>query len=78
MVLDVVVGATGQVPGYLRPTIAVNRMILQDLDVLCSSPLHLLDTGIQMVVPPERNWNEKWSVRLHLMLSVYASDEGLK
>lgn len=55
MVLDVVVGATGQVPGYLRPTIAVNRMILQDLDVLCSSPLHLLDTGIQMVVPPERN-----------------------
>ena len=52
MVFDMIVGAAWQVTGDFRPAIAIYRMEFEDLDILFVRPLHLLDTWVQMIVPP--------------------------
>ena len=54
MVLNMVVGSAFEVLGDLRPAIAVDLVILEDLVVLLKSPLHLLDVWVEMVVPPSK------------------------
>ena len=53
VVLDMVVGAARQVLGDLAPTVAVDGVQLEDLDVLLGSPLNLFDSRVKMIVPPE-------------------------
>ena len=52
VVFDMIVGAAWQVTGDFRPAIAIYRMEFEDLDILFVRPLHLLDTWVQMIVPP--------------------------
>ena len=54
VVLNMVVGSAFEVLGDLRPAVAVDFMVLEDLVVLLEGPLHLLDVRIEMVVPPEQ------------------------
>jgi len=54
MILNMVVGSALEVLGNLRPAVAVDLMVLEDLVVLLNSPLHLLDVRVEMVVPSRK------------------------
>ena len=51
MILDVIVGAAGQVLGDLTPSVTIRLVQLQDKSVLVLSPLDFLDIWVQVVVP---------------------------
>ena len=53
VVLNMVVGAAFQVLCDLRPAVAVDLMVLEDLVILLYGPLHLLNVWVQMIVPPK-------------------------
>lgn len=52
MIFNVVVSATGEVLGDLRPSVAQLLVSLNDEHVLLLGPLVLLDVRVQVIVPP--------------------------
>ena len=54
MVLNMVVGSSLEVFGDLRPAVAVDLVVLENLVVLLNRPLHLLDVWVEMVVPSRK------------------------
>ena len=70
MVLNMVVGSAFEVLGDLRPAVAVDLMVLKDLVVLFESPLHLLDIGVEMVVPSRQGESKLVKVNSNLVISL--------
>ena len=55
VVLDVVVSATREVFGDLRPLVAIDRVVFQYKTVLFFSPAIFLNLRVQVIVPSTRN-----------------------
>jgi len=51
MILDVIVGAAGQMLGDFTPSVTVRLVQLEDKSVLVLCPLDFLDVRVQVVVP---------------------------
>lgn len=53
MVLNMIIGSALQMFCNLRPTVAIYFMVFEDLVVLLYGPFHLLNVGVEMIVPPK-------------------------
>ena len=67
MVLDGVVGAAGQVLGDLGPPVAELLVQLVDELVLALRPRRLLDVGVQVVMPTERQIEDKHTLFIYIL-----------
>ena len=56
MVLDVVVSASAQMLGDLRPSVPVRLMEFKNTLVLCNGPLDFLDVRVEVIVPSNKQY----------------------